>query len=118
MEAGFVPAAIVYLGLEGGMDTPTLLSQEALDSAQSALQAEVAIADKRGWVITYHTHILTHTHSHTHSLTHTHRSQARHSFTKSYISYVTTPTQVSDGVENVESAAIGRTVPKWFKLGV
>ncbi len=48
LEAGFVPAAIVYLGVEGGVDTPTLLSQEALDSAQSALQAEVAIAGKRG----------------------------------------------------------------------
>ena len=44
-----MPAVIVYLGVDGGGDTTfPLLSRATLESAQSALQAELAIADKRG----------------------------------------------------------------------
>ena len=46
LEAGFVPAAIIHLGAEGSAATPTL-SRECLETAQSALHAEVAIAEKR-----------------------------------------------------------------------
>ena len=47
IEAGFVPAAIVHIGVESS-DTPfPVLSEEILKEAKSGLEAEVVVAMKR-----------------------------------------------------------------------
>lgn len=47
VEAGFVPAAIIHLGLDSPDDMKTpLLSEKSLQSAQSALQAEIVMSSK------------------------------------------------------------------------
>ena len=47
IEAGFVPAAIVYVGVESSHAPDTLLSEDSLKAAQSGLEAEVVVAKKR-----------------------------------------------------------------------
>ena len=47
IEAGFVPAAIVHVGLESSDVPQPLLSQESLKQAQSGLEAEIVMAKRR-----------------------------------------------------------------------
>ena len=47
IEAGFVPAAIVHVGVESSDAPPPVLSQDSLQQAQSGLEAEVIVAKKR-----------------------------------------------------------------------
>lgn len=47
IEAGFVPAAIVYVGVESDHAPRPLLSEDSLKQAQSGLEAEVIMSKKR-----------------------------------------------------------------------
>ena len=47
IEAGFVPAAIVHMGVESNDAPPPVLSKDSLKLAQSGLEAEVVMAQKR-----------------------------------------------------------------------
>ena len=47
IEAGFVPAAIVHVGVEASDDPFPVLSEEILKEAKSGLEAEVVVAKKR-----------------------------------------------------------------------
>ena len=47
MEAGFVPAAIVHIGVDSRDNPQPVLSQDCLREAKSGLEAEMVVAKKR-----------------------------------------------------------------------
>ena len=47
IEAGFVPTAIVHVGVESSHTSLSLLSEDILKEARSGLEAEIVVAKKR-----------------------------------------------------------------------